>query len=81
LEEIQLDRVQTLIGKMIASNITESVELRILQQRLIALLENFTQDDICIMKFNEILNIILVQAQTDSKFEGFVAGVEWADIQ
>ena len=80
LEFMHKDVISSMVGKIIASNTTESVELRILKQNIIALIDNLTQDENIIINFDELLSIAFVQAQTDSKFDGFIAGIEWADI-
>lgn len=69
---------RNLLGKIIAENVTESAELVLLKEKLYNLVENFTQDENIIDRFDELFSSILKIAQIDSKYDGFIAGAEFA---
>lgn len=70
--------LESLMGNFIAENISESVELNLLKQRLSMYLEKLTQDEETITKINRLFDTMLNLAQTESKFDGFIAGLEVA---
>ena len=71
--------LQNLMGKVIAENIIESAELTLLKQKLFTYIEQITQDENTITNINTLFDVILNIAQTESKFDGFIAGLETAN--
>ncbi len=67
-----------LIGKVIAEKVSESAELQLLHHKLRSHIELLTNDERTINYIEELLQAILVQAQTDSKFDGFLAGLDFS---
>ena len=65
-------------AKIIAQNVTESAELMLLKYKLYTLIENLTQDEAKIISFDELFSSILKIAQIDSKYDGFIAGEDFA---
>lgn len=64
--------IDYLMGKIISANVTESVELRILKQQLTDVLERITGDESIVRRFQDILDVLIKQAQTDAKFDGYI---------
>ena len=67
-----------LFAKIIAQNVTESAELMLLKYKLYTFIENLTQDEANIINFDELFSSILKIAQIDSKYEGVIAGSDFA---
>ncbi len=70
--------LQNFIGKVIAEKVSESVELQLLHHKLRSHIETLTSDERTLNYIEELVQAILVQAQTDSKFDGFLAGLDFA---
>ncbi|HMM19908.1 MAG TPA: hypothetical protein PKA10_04140 [Selenomonadales bacterium] len=66
-----------LVGKVIAERVNESWELQLLKHKLRSHIELLTTDENAISRIEELLQAILIQAQTESKFDGFLAGLEF----
>jgi hypothetical protein len=66
------------MGKTIAENISESAELTLLKQKLSMYLERLSQDRDSVAEISKLFDTILILAQTESKFDGFIAGLEVA---
>jgi hypothetical protein len=66
------------MGKIVAENISESAEVTFLKHKLSMYIEKLSEDKDIVAEVNKLLAAILVMAQTDAKFDGFVAGLEVA---
>ncbi len=70
--------LQNLIGTVIAEKVSESAELQLLYHKLRSHIELLTNDERTLNHIEELFHAILVQAQTDSKFDGFLAGLDFS---
>lgn len=73
-----MDHLQSMMGKIIAENIAESAELTLLKHKLSLYIERLSEDKDIVAEINRLLAAMLVLAQTEAKFDGFVAGLEVA---
>lgn len=73
-----MDNLHSLLGKSIAENISESAEITFLKHKLFLHIERLSEDKDIVAEINRLLAAILVLAQTEAKFDGFIAGLEVA---
>lgn len=69
--------LRNLVGKVIAEKVNESAELQLLLYKLHSSIEALTSDESTINYLDELFEAILIQAQIDSKFDGFLSGIDF----
>jgi hypothetical protein len=70
-----------LIGKTLSQDATESIESRLLKQQLTDFFEAITTEESIIRRFQDVLDVLVLQIRTEAIYDGYIASLLEAETQ